>query len=152
AEAGIDGSDVSRSMLKQAVSEPTGRGADVETHAASDFDVPVSQRCLEFEASPAYEGHVFAEKADCGIECDGSTGLIDFLLIDEHAACEDQGTSALPAGNHVAFDENEIDSGFAGCCQLCRQFPSAWIFGFHEGLLPMGSHGSLHRPLPLIFW
>ena len=77
-----------------------------------------TSRGLELEAAAADVWHVFAEEPYGGIGCNGSTGLIDLLLVYEDASCQDQSAGALPAGNEVAVDQQQIDPGFSGASQL----------------------------------
>ena len=101
-EAGVDGGYMGCAALQQAVGEAAGGGADVETCAVGYINFPVIKSRLELEAAAADIGHVIAEEADGGIGCDGSARLVDLLLVDEHAAGEDEGAGSFAALNEAS--------------------------------------------------
>ena len=114
AVAGVDGEDLRGTVLKHAVSEASGGGADVEAEAVGEADVPVGERGFELEAATADVAQVFPQQADGILFRDGMAGLLDLLLVDEHAAGEDQGLCALAAGDQSPVDEQLVEAEARG--------------------------------------
>lgn len=98
---GVDGENTLGAVLQHAVGEAAGGGANVETEAPAQIDVPVSEGSFELESATADVAQIAAEEADGGIGGDRVAGLIEFLLIDEDAAGEDEGLGALAGGGEA---------------------------------------------------
>lgn len=130
-EAGVDGGNMRRATLQKAVSKAASGGAYIKASATGDFDLPVIEGGLEFEATAADVGHVIAEKSKCGIGSDGGAGLVDLLFVDEYSAGKDECTGALTALDEASVNEEKIDAGFDGVSQGSSSFwDQVWRDGF----------------------
>jgi len=95
AVAGVDGEDCGGAALQHAVGEAAGGGADVDAGEVGEVDGPVGEGALELEAAAANVFEIGAEEANDGFGGDGGTWLVNTLLVDEDAACEDESLGAF---------------------------------------------------------
>ena len=135
-EASVDSGYVGGSALQKTVSKATGGGADVETGSTSDVDFPVVERGLKFETASADEGHVVAEEADGGVGRDGSTGLVDFLFVDEDAAGKDEGASTFAALYQAPVNKEDVDADFGVYAQDSNSSSGSGVNGESANQFP----------------
>ena len=105
AEAGIDGGDMRRAVLQQAVGESASRGANVEAGSARYGDLPVVERRRQLEAAAAHVGQVFAEQADGRVQRNGRARLVDLLFAHQDTAGKDERARTFAAGNEPPLDQ-----------------------------------------------
>src|SRR5437879_543647 len=97
-------------MLEQAVSEAAGGCANVEADLAVDGDFPVVESTLQLETSAAHIFQILAEQADDRSRGNLCPGLVDFLLVDQHLACQNEPLSALARGSQSTTDQKLVES------------------------------------------
>jgi hypothetical protein len=112
AVAGVDCEDRSCAGLEHAVGETAGGGSYVGAGEAFDGDVPGGEGGFELEAAAGDVAQVVAEETDGGVVGYGGAGLVDALLVDEDAACDDHGLGALAGGGEVAVYEELVEAEF----------------------------------------
>src|SRR5271165_224079 len=72
---------------------------------------------LQFKPAPAHILQIFAEQTNLRIVCDLRPGFLDFLIVDEHLARENQGLRALAGCSQSAIHEKFVESYFQdGIC------------------------------------
>src|SRR5580698_1074004 len=124
AEAGVEGGDVGCAVLEKAVGEAAGGGADVEAGAAGDGDLPMVEGGFQLEAAAADVALLFAEQTDGGVGGDGGARLVDFLLVDQDAAGEDERAGTLAAGHEGTLDECQVKTDFQAKRLLFQELSS----------------------------
>jgi hypothetical protein len=112
AVAGVDGEDGGCAALKHAVGEAASRGSDVQAGEAIGFQAPVIKGTLKLEAAAGDVLEVLAEHADAGGVGDGSSGLVDALVVNQDAPGKDKRLGALTGGREGQIDEVFIEAFF----------------------------------------
>src|SRR5712692_6759224 len=110
--ARVHRNDAGCPVLQQAVGEPAGRGADIQTDFAANLDMPMLESLFQLEAATTDVLQVFAQESEVGLYIHAGAGLLDFLSINQHFASEDQGLRALARGCHAALQEQFVESDF----------------------------------------
>ena len=90
---------------EHAVGESAGGGADIEAEAVAEVDAPMREGRFELESAAAGVAEVAAEEADGGVIRDGGAWLFVLLFVDEDAAGEDEGLSALAGGGQTTLHQ-----------------------------------------------
>ncbi len=103
----IDGEDGGSAVLKEAVREATGGGAEVEAAEAGDIDFEGGECGFEFFAAPADVARGF-DQFDLGGVVEKGGGLHERLGAHAGAAGHDEAAGALPCFGEATFDEQDI--------------------------------------------
>lgn len=103
----IDGEDGGSAVLKEAVREATGGGAEVEAAEAGDVDLEGGECGFEFFAAAADVARRF-DQFDWGRLVEEGGGLYERLGTDAGAAGHDEAARALPCFGEATFDEQDI--------------------------------------------
>ena len=82
-------------MLQQAIGEPAGGSADIETDLILDIDLPVFEGALQFESATADVFQIFAEQADCGFRFHLRAGFFELLVVDQNFPRENESLGAF---------------------------------------------------------
>src|SRR5271163_2148354 len=93
---GIHRHNAGGTMLQHAIGETTGRGTNISTVPGVEIDVPTIERGLQLEPAAADVALLFSQYPQQRSVVDGGPRLLYFLLVDKHAAGEDQRLRALP--------------------------------------------------------
>ena len=101
-------------VLQQAVGEATGRRAHVEATQPGDVEVEVVEGAFQLEPTAADIGMVRDLEANVRIGLHPGSGLVDYLVIDQYLACEDQATAAVARGDQAAFHQQLVDACASG--------------------------------------
>lgn len=110
AVAGIDGENGGGSALEHAVGEAPSRSSYVDAGKTSEVDGPVSKRPLKLESAAAHIFEIRPEEANDGLFEDGSSGLVDALVVDKDAAGEDESLGALAGGGVTLIHEKLVEA------------------------------------------
>ena len=108
--ADIDGEDLLRALLQQAVRKAARRGARVAADEAGRIDAEVAQRLFELQAAAADVGAGIAPQFYNGLVLDRRTGLVRFLPVDIDLAGHDERLRLASAVAQAALHENDIQS------------------------------------------
>jgi hypothetical protein len=95
AVAGVYCEDGCSVALEHAVGEASGGGSDVDAGEVGEVDGPVGEGALELEAAAADVLEIGAEEANDRVGGDGGTWLVNTLLVNENATCEDESLGAF---------------------------------------------------------
>src|SRR5712671_4484730 len=95
AVTGIDRDHTRGAVLQETVRESSGGSADIEAYLSVNIDFPVFEGAFKFESTAADIFQVFAEQPDCRVDCNLRPSLVEFLLVDQDLARENQGLSAF---------------------------------------------------------
>ena len=116
--ADVDGVDVGRAALEQAVGEAAGRGPGIEGAPAGDGDREAVQCGLELEAAPADVGRRGPEQDDGLVRGDQARRLVGRRAGDEDVAGGDGRLGLLPGVDEAPSHELGIEPAAGPAGQL----------------------------------
>ena len=109
AAAHVDGVDLGRAALEQAVGEAAGGGPHVEADEAGGIDAEVVERTFELESAAAHEAGRPVE-VDLSVGGDERSRLVDALAADAHPAGHDETPRLGAALGEAPLDEQDVEA------------------------------------------
>src|SRR5207302_4885877 len=109
----VNGDNFARAVLQEAVSESTGRCANIETDQSGDIDLEVAQRRLQFHAAAAdiTRGWIAcAFQANVRIDRKGLGRFMYKLLINQDDAGHHQSLRLRARWRQPAIDQQFVDA------------------------------------------
>ena len=75
-------------------------------------DAPVGERGLQFEAAAADVAQIAAEQTEFAIVGNGVPGLLNLLLVHQHASSENHGLRPLARGHQATLHQKNVNPLF----------------------------------------
>jgi hypothetical protein len=107
--AHIEGIDLGRAVLEQAVGEPAGGGSGIETGQAGRIDLKMRQGSFQFKA-PSADIPWFGFDGNGVVRFDGLSGFGGRVAINQHFAGKDETFGLLAGITEAAFREGGIEA------------------------------------------
>jgi hypothetical protein len=99
-------------VLQKAISESSGRGANIQAIVCSNINIPVLQSSLKLETTATHVSQIFSEQANRTVERDLCTGFLNFLAIDQNLARKDERLRPLSRWHERTFHQHFVESRF----------------------------------------
>ena len=124
----VDGVDLRRTALEQAVGEAAGGGPHVEAGEAVGIDAEVVERPFELESAAAHEAGRPVE-VDPGVGRDERPRLVDPLAADAHPPGHDEAPRLGAALGQSPLDEQDVEARL-GWARAHRPAPARTVTAF----------------------
>ncbi len=108
--AHVDGKDLARAALQEAVREPARRGADVQAGFPFRRDPKMRQRSLQLHSTAAHVPERLTQQAKLRFGIRQGTALLDFLLVDQHLARQDHGLRLGARLRQAALNQQPVQA------------------------------------------
>jgi hypothetical protein len=112
--ADIDGVNLARSVLEQAVGEAARGRAYIKADLVGNDDLKTSQGGLQFEPATTDEWVVISFEENFILIGDRHAGFIDQFTVDQDPARHDQRTGPLSARRETSAQNGQIEALFIG--------------------------------------
>jgi len=118
---------VCRAVLQKAIGEPASRSAHIQAGPALNRDLPMIERCFQFQPAAADVRLFLAQQPDGRVIGNIGAGLVYFLLAHQHAPGQNQRSRTLAAGHQAPLNQQQIDADLFDNRLLLQPFPSFGI-------------------------